>query len=399
MSSPNWTDRHSHPERPRADRSPVVDRASGRAHSGGVERAIVGLAGASLVALLLGLERSEYPVAAALLAVVLTALATAGFAWARTRGRRVAVAYFAVQLPLAFAVFGVAGATTGAALLLVLLVMQAVLVLPPAWALVVAALTPLAHLGMPAPDVVREGVGALVAATFAYVLTLLHLREQAARAELAAANDRLRRAAAQAEELATARERNRLARDIHDGLGHHLTVVQMQLRAARTVLDADPQRAGELLDKAGHQTREALAEVRRSVSALHGSDPEPELPDALASLARDSCDGGVDTTVDVRGPCRPLTAPTAESLFRSAQEGLTNVRKHAGAGQALVVLDYTRPDVVRLEVRDDGLGRLDGVRTGFGLRGLTERVRALGGTLAVEPGDGRGLTLRVELPG
>jgi two-component system sensor histidine kinase DesK len=75
------------------------------------------------------------------------------------------------------------------------------------------------------------------------------------------------------------------------------------------------------------------------------------------------------------------------------------VRKHADAGQALVVLDYTRPDVVRLEVRDDGRGQPDGAPSGFGLRGLSERVRALGGTLAVEPGDGRGLTLRVDLPG
>lgn len=379
--------------------APAVDRASGRAHSGSVDRAIVGLAGASLVALLLGLERSEHPVAAALLALVLTALSSAGFLWARTRGRRVVAAYFAVQLPLAFLVFGMAGASTGASLFLVLLVMQAVLVLPPGWALLVAAPTPLAHLGMPAPDAVREGVGLFVAATFAYVLTLLHVREQRARAELAAVNDRLRRAAAQAEELATVRERNRLAGDIHDGLGHHLTVVQMQLQAARTVLDADPERAGELLDKARHQTREALAEVRRSVSALREPESGPALPEVLATLARDSCDGGVETSVDVRGPARPLPPGTAESLFRSAQEGLTNVRKHADAGQALVVLDYTRPGVVRLEVRDDGLGRLDGVRAGFGLRGLTERVRALGGTLAVEACDGRGLTLRVEVPG
>ncbi len=362
-------------------------------------RAIVGLAGAALLALFLGLGRSDYPIVAVALALVFTALATAGFAWVQTRGRPVAAAYFAVQLPLAFLVFGIAGATTGGALLLVLLVIQAVLVLPPGWALLVAALTPLAHLGMPAPDAVREGVGALVAATFAYVLTLLHVREQRARTALTAANDRLRRAAEQAEELATARERNRLARDIHDGLGHHLTVVQMQLQAARTVLGPDPERAGELLDKAQHQTREALADIRRSVSALREPGPGPALPDVLATLARDSCDGGVETSVDVRGPSRPLPPQTAESLFRSAQEGLTNVRKHADAEQAVVVLDYTRPDVVRLEVRDDGRGQPDGAPDGFGLRGLSERVRALGGTLAVEPGDGRGLTLRVELPG
>jgi signal transduction histidine kinase len=377
----------------------VVDPARGAPHSGGMGRPLVALTLAALLALLLGLGRSPHPVAAVALALLFTALATVGFARVQQRGAAARAGYFAVQLPLGFAVFGLAGATTGAGLLLVLLVSQAVLVLHPGWALLVAALTPLVHLGMTTPDAVREGTGMLVAASFAYVFTLLHVREQRARAELAAANDQLRRAAEQAEELATARERNRLARDIHDGLGHHLTVVQMQLQAAGTVLAHDPQKAGELLEKAQHQTREALADVRRSVSALRETPDGPALPDVLAGLARDSCDGGVATTVDVLGASRPLPPQTADSLFRSAQEGLTNVRKHAGAEQAVVVLDYTRPDVVRLEVRDDGRGVGDGAGSGFGLRGLSERVRMLGGTVAVEPGDGRGLTLRVELPG
>ncbi len=364
-----------------------------------MSRAVVALAGASLVALLLGVGGTEHPVAAIVLALLFTALATVGFAWVRDRGAAVRAAYFVVQLPLGFLVFGLAGATTGGGLLLVLLVAQAVLVLPPGWALLVAALTPLVHVGMAPGDAVREGYGMLVAAGFSYVLTLLHVREQRARAELAAANDQLRRAAEQADELATARERNRLARDIHDGLGHHLTVVQMQLQAARTVLGPEPERAAQLLEKAEHQTREALADVRLSVSALRETPDGPALPDVLAALARDSCDGGVATTVDVRGPSRPLPPQTAESLFRSAQEGLTNVRKHADADRAVVVLDYTRPDVVRLEVRDDGRGVDGGAASGFGLRGLSERVRGLGGTVAMEPGDGRGLTLRVEVPG
>ncbi len=370
--------------------------AAGAVHSGCMERALVALAGASLLALLLGVGRSEHPAVAVVLALLFTLIATAGFAWVRARGPRARAAYFALQLPLGVLVFGLAGATTGGGLLLVLLVSQAVLVLRPGWALLVAALTPLAHLGMPAPDAVREVTGALVAAAFAYVLTMLHVREQRARAELAAANDQLRRAAEQAEELATVRERNRLARDIHDGLGHHLTVVQMQLQAAGAVLDRDPGRAGELLAKAQHQTREALADVRRSVSSLREA---PALPEVLASLARDTSDGGIDTTVAVRGASRDVPAETAESLFRTAQEGLTNVRKHSGAGQARVVLDYTRPDVVRLEVHDDGRRPPGETSGGFGLLGLGERVRALGGALALEPGDGAGHTLRVELPG
>jgi signal transduction histidine kinase len=363
-----------------------------------MSRALVALSGASLIALLLGLGRSPYPAAAVVLALLFTALATAGFTWARARSLRIRAAYFAVQLPLGVLVFGIAGATTGGALMLVVLVIQAVLALPLGWALLVAALTPLAHAGMPGPDAVREGAGMLAAAAFAVVLTLLHVREQRARAELAVANEQLRRSAEQAEELATVRERNRLARDIHDGLGHHLTVVQMQLQAAGAVLDRDPQRAGALLAKAQHQTREALADVRRSVSALREAPPDRALADVLASLAEDTSDVGIDTTVAVRGTSRDLPAETAESLFRTAQEGLTNVRKHSGAGRARVVLDYTRPDVVSLEVHDDGR-QAPGDNGGFGLRGLGERVRGLGGALALEPGDGRGHTLRVELPG
>ena len=360
-----------------------------------MSRALVALAGASLLALLLGLGRSPHPAAAVALALLFTALATAGFAWVRSRGPRIRAAYFAVQLPLGVLVFGLAGATTGGGLLLVVLVVQAVLVLPLGWAVVVAALTPLAHVGMAGSDAVREGAGMLAAAAFAFVLTLLHVREQQARAELAVANEQLRSSAEQAEQLATARERNRLARDIHDGLGHHLTVVQMQLQAAGAVLDRDPQRATSLLAKAQHQTSEALADVRRSVSSLREA---PALPEVLASLARDASDVGIDTSVAVRGTPRDVSTETAESLFRTAQEGLTNVRKHSGAARAHLVLDYTRPDVVSLEVNDDG-GRSPENSGGFGLRGLGERVRGPGGTLALEPLDGRGHRLRVELPG
>ena len=163
------------------------------AHSGLMSRALVALAGASLLALLLGLGRSPHPAAAVALALLFTALATAGFAWVRSRGPRIRAAYFAVQLPLGVLVFGLAGATTGGGLLLVVLVVQAVLVLPLGWAVVVAALMPLAHVGMAGSDAVREGVGMLAARGLRVRRSpLLHVREQQARAELAVANEQLR---------------------------------------------------------------------------------------------------------------------------------------------------------------------------------------------------------------
>jgi len=99
----------------------------------------------------------------------------------------------------------------------------------------------------------------------------------------------------------------------------------------------------------------------------------------------------------VTGAPRPLPLPAKQALFRAAQEGLTNVRKHAQATRAEVTLDY-RQEVVRLAVRDDGLGA-EGASGGFGLVGVRERVHLLGGRVRVRTAPGRGFSLEVEAPG
>jgi signal transduction histidine kinase len=332
--------------------------------------------------------------------LVFVVLAIAGFHVVRGRGRALAIAYVCVQLPLGFAVFALSGAAVGAVLLLVVLVSQTVLLLPLPAVIVVVALTPLIHVDMSWAEGLREGLGTLAATSFAAIVTLLMVREQRAREELAEANERLRGYAAQAEQLATTQERNRLAREIHDGLGHHLTVVQMLLQAARAVIHtAEPDRVDRMLAKAQDQSREALAEVRRSVAALREPRSAP-LVDALRELAGEASEAGVPTEVEVHGPARKSPADVEESLFRAAQEGLTNVRKHAGATSATVLLDYARGDLVRLEVRDNGRGLPDSqAQPGFGLVGLRERMASLGGRLSLNQGDERGLTLTVEVPG
>jgi signal transduction histidine kinase len=307
----------------------------------------------------------------------------------------------AVQLLVAYAVFGASGGSVGSILMLVVLVSQSVLVLPLPVAAVVVLLVPFAHIGMSWREGLREWVGLFAAALFAAVLTELLIREQRARGSLAEAHGRLREYAVQAERLAAAQERNRVARDIHDGLGHALTVVQMQIKAARAVLASDPARADALLDKAQGQAEEALGEVRRSVSALRGPRTAAPLPEALRELADETSAAGIPTALDVTGPARPLTAEAQESLFRAAQEGLTNVRKHAGATRAALMLDYSEPAEVRLEVRDDGTGLPDGDRpvAGFGLVGVHERAAQAGGRMSIESAPGGGATLRVEVPG
>ncbi|WP_181777009.1 sensor histidine kinase [Amycolatopsis pittospori] len=333
--------------------------------------------------------------------LVYAAIAIVGFPWVQKRGRAPAIVYVCVQLPLGFTLFSLSGAAVGAVLLLVVLVCQTVLLLPLPVAFGVAVIIPLIHLPMSPLDGLREGLGTLAVMVFAVVVTELILREKRAREELAEAHERLRDYAAQAEQLATTQERNRLARDIHDGLGHHLTVVQMMVQAARAVIGtADTDRVDSMLAKAQDQSREALAEVRRSVSALREPRSEP-LADALRALADEASAAGVPTGFEVKGTARDTRADVEESLFRAAQEGLTNVRKHARATAASLVLDYAIGDKVRLEVRDDGLG-LTGDSppdNGFGLVGLRERVAGLGGRVSVDSAEGHGLTLTVEVPG
>jgi signal transduction histidine kinase len=283
------------------------------------------------------------------------------------------------------------------------LVSQSVLLLPLPAAAVITAAVPLVHVGMAWGDGLRSGLGILAAAAFTAVVTELLRREQAARAELAEANVHLRAFAAQAEELATTQERNRLARDIHDGLGHHLTVVQMQVQAARAVLRSDPARADAVLAKAQQQSTDALAEVRRSVSAFREARVTPPLDDAMKQLAEETSAAGVPTDLEVTGIVRALSAAAEEALFRSAQEGLTNVRKHAAAARARLVLHYRDDGSVSLEVCDDGGGAgLPGAGAtgvGFGLLGLGERAERLGGSLTVASAPGSGTTLRVVVPG
>ncbi len=217
--------------------------------------------------------------------------------------------------------------------------------------------------------------------------------------QLASANERLSAYAVQAEELATTQERNRLAREIHDNLGHFLTVANVQIKAAQAVMARDPARAQLALDRAAQLTQDGLAAVRQSVAALResplGARP---LAEAVAALAAETQAAGIVVELDIAGEPRPLDPRAELTLYRAAQEGLTNVRKHARASRVDLRLDYTDPAAVALTLRDNGLGSDPAADPGgFGLLGLSERARQLGGHLTIDaaPGAGFGLTLRL----
>lgn len=233
---------------------------------------------------------------------------------------------------------------------------------------------------------------------FVVVFTRVAVSEREARTELAAANQRLREHAAQIEDLATTKERNRLAREIHDSLGHYLTVVNVQISAAQTIMAQDRTRALDHLAKAQTLAQEGLAEVRRSVAALRASSIESRpLPEALTRLAEQWNAAGLHARFAVAGRIRTLTPQANLTLYRAAQEALTNVGKHAHATRVDLNLDYRDERSVRLQVTDDGVGS-DNSEPGFGLLGVRERVQILNGQVRVRTRAGEGFALEVELP-
>lgn len=220
-------------------------------------------------------------------------------------------------------------------------------------------------------------------------------REEKLRREIQAAHEKLRTYAAQAEDLATTRERNRVAREIHDGVGHYLTVVKTQLDAAAGLILTQPDRAREAVAKAAKLTGEALDDVRRSVGALRTDAVRPPLPEAVRQLA---ALGEPAPAITVEGTPRSLSPAVEHALFRAAQEGLTNIRKHARATTASVRLDFREPQRVRLELADDGVGANGTNGTGFGLTGLRERIELLGGRVESGNRAGGGFALMIEVP-
>ncbi len=217
--------------------------------------------------------------------------------------------------------------------------------------------------------------------------------------ELGEANERLREHAVQAHDLATTKERNRIAREIHDGLGHYLTVVFVQLEAAERLFAKDPARAVAAIAKARKLTHEGLDEVRRAVSVLRGSGPAGRtLLASLEELASAATEGGLATRFLVHGAPRPLAEPTELALYRAAQEALTNANRHARARSVKLDLLFTEPDKVALRVEDDGVGS-DRAEGGFGLVGLRERAFLVGGSVAITTARGQGFALELRVPG
>ncbi|MGY0231690.1 sensor histidine kinase [Longispora urticae] len=191
-------------------------------------------------------------------------------------------------------------------------------------------------------------------------------------------------------DLSAAAERTRIARDIHDDVGHHLTAVLVLLEKATAFRDRDPDLARGALGDAERSARRALEDVRRSVRTLHAEPGPFRLTRALAELVGDSI------PVRVTGDEDRYGEETLRVLFRAAQEGITNARRHARATAIEVLVDFGA-DRAALTIGDDGRGFAPGAE-GFGLRGLRDRVEQVGGRLDVHSGPGTRLVVTVPAP-
>jgi signal transduction histidine kinase len=201
-------------------------------------------------------------------------------------------------------------------------------------------------------------------------------------------------------------ERLRIARDLHDVVAHHVSVIAVQAEAAQEVLATSPERAEAAMGNVADTARAALGELRRVLGVLRSDaarTPQPDLS-ALADLVASVRGAGLSVSVHTSGDERPVDALVGLTAYRVVQEGLTNVLKHAGPCQADVALDY-RSDELVVSVVDDGTatagppsknGSSDG--SGQGLAGMRERVAVVGGSFAAGPRDEGGFALRATLP-
>jgi signal transduction histidine kinase len=254
-----------------------------------------------------------------------------------------------------------------------------------------------------------------------FTLALVHVlvREKASRtrgehllAELGEAHQQLEEAhqqlrlyAEQVEELATTKERNRLARDIHDSLGHFLTIINVQLEKALLFRERDQQEADQAVRDAKRLAGEALQEVRRSVSTLRAREERFTFTPAITALVQRVQSSQLELSFQMNGSEEGYARQALMALFRAAQEGLTNIQKYAAASSAQLEIAFGEA-AATLCLTDQGRGFEPGTLAdlqagrlgGYGLQGVRERLELIGGSLQMSSSPGEGTCLCATVP-
>lgn len=218
--------------------------------------------------------------------------------------------------------------------------------------------------------------------------------------ELQQAHEQLQQYTNQLEEFTIARERNRIAREMHDTLGHRLTIASVQLEGAQRLIHSDPERVDKILGTVREQVKEGLSELRRTVAMLKASEEEDlPLSQALTRLADQVQEAtGMPIHLSIDADLPELKSVHRQAFYRVAQEGLTNIQRHAKASQAWIQVSQSK-DEIDLLISDDGQGFSSGLPTsGFGLTGLKERATLLNGHFSISRRPGGGTQLSFSLP-
>ena len=232
------------------------------------------------------------------------------------------------------------------------------------------------------------------------LLTNALVTERESREKLIEVNDQLRNYALRVESLAMEQERNRIAREIHDSLGHSLTALNLQIEGALKLATVRPEKSHEFLKEAKRLGSTALQDVRQSVAAMRTNPlKDKSLAEAIASLTQDfHRTTHINPTVHIQLAAEP-SLDISTTLYRIVQEALTNIFKHAEATIVDIHLKSSESGL-SLTVQDNGKGfdRAASQRSGFGLQGMEERVLALKGILQIhsEPGQGCQIHVRLE---
>ena len=217
---------------------------------------------------------------------------------------------------------------------------------------------------------------------------------QRSQSELQEAHQQLMERAREAETMAMMRERQRMARDIHDTLAHSLTGIIVGLEACKRLLTQDPSRAEDGMNRIQEQARSGLEELRRLVKDWKPLDLETAgFEAALRSLGREMRSHGVTVQWDLIP--QPLPSFLEVPFYRVTQEALTNSLRHGGARQVNISLHHAS-GLWQLEIEDDGYGAAQ-IQEGYGLRGMRERLEEVGGRIHFEGREPRGFLVRAEV--